>query len=221
MKGYRFRSRSGTHVSPPVVRGEHEPSDDGAIALSFEDLVEVRFVEAFLNAGVTWKALRLAHDRACELLKVNHPFATQKFVTDGHTILVRASEPALLDLVKDQLAFSRVIAPFLVGLEFEGEVAIRWWPMGKKRSVVIDASRSFGQPIVSKEGVPTAVLHRAYAAESRSNAAQGGPRKETKPRGSVAGRSIYEPAIATVASWFKVEKRSVRAAVEYETQLAA
>jgi hypothetical protein len=40
-------------------QGQHEPID-AKMALDFLDLQEVRFVEAFLKAGVSWRLLRLA-----------------------------------------------------------------------------------------------------------------------------------------------------------------
>ena len=167
MKGYTFRRHGEERVSPPVVLGHFPVAEDGQTALSFADLIEVRSVHAFLEAGVTWKTLRTAHTRAVNLLGVDHPFATQNFFTDGHTILTRLDEQSILDIVGNQLAFNRVLDRYLKGvLDFVDQIPVRWWPMGRRRAVVIDATRSFGQPIIHTEGVPTAVLYRAYRAES-------------------------------------------------------
>ena len=131
-------------------------AERGAVGLDFLDLVEIRYVKAFVEAGVSWHVLRAAHERAAEMLHVDHPFATKRFFTDGQTILTRVAEPAFLDLMGNQLAFSRILGRYLAGaegLDFDdNDMARRWWPMGRKRLVVIDAERSFGQPIVSTEG---------------------------------------------------------------------
>src|SRR3990172_10224197 len=122
-------------------------------------------------------------------------FSTRRFKTDGRSIFAQlvneaTGEPALIDIVKTQYAFHKVLEPFLHGLEFdESDQAFRWWPLGLKRCVVIDPQRSFGQPIVNKEGVPTSILARAFRA---------------------AGESV-----AAVTAWYEVEPRSVRDAVEY------
>lgn len=218
MKGYSFRSAGEIHVSPPVVRKESETGDQGRFALTFKDLMEVRFVHAFLEFGVTWANLRAAHDRAAQLLRTSHPFATQRFFTDGSRILTRIGEPAILNVGADQIVFSRIVGQYVKGpLDFEGQVPIRWWPMGRARGVVIDAGRSFGQPIISTEGVPTAVLHRAYLAEAHG---EGNSRHERAA--TLSGPAeLSTPAVARVAKWFEVENRSVRAAVEYELRLAA
>lgn len=87
------------------------------------------------------------------------------------------------------------MAPFLKELEFaDGDRATQWWPPQGRRRVVLDPLRSFGQPIIKKYSVPTAVLARAYSVEQS-----------------------YE----TVARWFEVPSPTVRVAVDFEQQLAA
>jgi hypothetical protein len=147
--------------------GEHS-----TVGLDFLDLIELRCVKALVETGVSWQVLRAAYERAAEILRVDHPLATKRFLTDGYAILTRVAEPALLEIVTDRRVFSRLVNRYLAGeggVDFDaGGMAARWWPLGKKRLVVIDPKRSFGQPIVNTEGVPTAVLYNAYLAESSS-----------------------------------------------------
>lgn len=198
IKGYAFKgARGDTHKSPPVWRGQH-PIVDGEVALGFLDLLEIRFVDAFLRSGVRWPTIRLAEQHASELFKTDHPFATNRFKTDGRSIFVQikdeSGDKALVDIARNQYAFQEVVAPCFIGLEFSDEQAIRWWPLGLKRRIVLDPTRCFGQPIVSKEGVPTRILALAYEAEQSEVA---------------------------VARWYRVDQRSVRDAVEFEKKLAA
>lgn len=197
MRGYSFKSAGRFLQSPPVWAGQL-PVIDGALALGFLDLIEVRFVDAFLKRGVRWSTLRKAEARGRELFNTAHPFATKNFRTDGRGIFAELggrTDPALIELASSQLAFSQVIAPSLAVVDFERDEAVRWWPLGAgKRVVVIDPARSFGQPIVSPEGVPTAVLARAAAVEGDEQ---------------------------FVARTYRVSPRSVRHAVEFEKKLAA
>jgi uncharacterized protein (DUF433 family) len=171
---------------------------------------------------VTWPTLREAHKKAAKDLGSDHPFATQKFATDGQTILTRIGETAIIDIVGGQLGFYRILRHYLAkGLDFRDQLAIRWWPLGRRRSVVIDAARSFGQPIIYKEGVPTAVLHLAYLAESRSEVSLTSVPESSGAAKPASGTTLHASAIERVAKWYDVERRSVRAAVEYELQLAA
>lgn len=182
--------------SNPVWTGQLQPLGD-VLAIGFKDLMEIRFVRAFLNAGVTWKTMRDAHVAAKAKLGADHPFCTHSFATDGREILLHQAEASgdtcLINITNDQRQFERIVAPFLKELDFEQGVA-RWWPLGKQRSVVVDPIRNMGQPTVTLSGVPTRIL----AASVKSNL-----------------------SVESVASWFEVAAKEVRDAVEFETQWAA
>lgn len=198
VKGYAYVVGEKVLASRPVVHSQLQPLD-GVIALGFLDLIEVRFIDAFRRSGVSWKSIRLAYDRARELIGSEHPFSTKIFRSDGRRIFAeivqRTGKRVLLDLVSNQLAFQKVLAPYLYeGLDFLDQEVSRWWPMGRTRQVVIDPERGFGQPIVDREGVPTAILAQAYRVEE---------------------------SVDAVARWFEVDRRSVRDAVEFEERLAA
>lgn len=197
LQGYAFLSGAAAHESPPVWEGSL-PQVDGRLALSFRDLLEVRFVDAFRRAGVSWPTIRKAASRARELLGTGHPFSTARFKTDGRAIFAEvrddANEPAVVELVQRQRYFTSVISPYLKGIEFDGNEPIRWWPMGMSRRIVIDPERAFGQPILCDAGVPTALLLQAYRVTQ---------------------------SVDDVARWYEVAAAAVRSALEYEQSLAA
>lgn len=198
LRGYRYRTRKKAYASPPLWQGQWEPIDH-SLALGFLDLIEIRFVDAFLKAGVTWAMLRDARARAQQMFKVSHPFCTRGFVTDGREIFVElhreTGEPSLLEIVRRQQVFAQIIKPFLKELEFDGEHGlVRWWPMKQKRLVVLDPARNFGRPIVARHGVPTEVL--AKAAQSCGS-------------------------VTEVGRWFEVPEADIRDAIEFEQRFAA
>jgi uncharacterized protein (DUF433 family) len=196
MKGYDFKTKKERHHSKPVWTGQFEPLD-GKIAVGFRDLMEIRFVKAFIDAGVSWKTMRLAHQAAKAKLDSDHPFCTHKFATDGREILLEqaqaSSDACLVDITNNQREFKKIVTPFLKELEFDHGYT-RWWPMGRSRSVVLDPVRNLGQPTVVGAGVPTRVLARSV-----------------KTNGSVE----------SVAHWFEVTPEEVNDAVEFEAGLAA
>jgi uncharacterized protein (DUF433 family) len=198
LRGYRYHSRKKAYASPPLWHGQWEPLDR-SLALGFLDLIEIRFVDAFLKAGVTWATLRAARERAAEMFKVSHPFCTDGFVTDGRKIFVelhrQTGETSLLEIVERQHVFKQIISPFLKELEFAaGCGLVRWWPLGENRLVVLDPARNFGRPIIARRGVPTEALANAV-----------------KATGSVAD----------VARWYEVPEEEIQEAVEFEKRLAA
>jgi uncharacterized protein (DUF433 family) len=196
LRGYDFKSGESVRHSDAVWQGELHPIEN-KLALSFRDSLELRFVDAFIRAGVSWRTMRRAHSKAQAKLKTTHPFCSNRIFTDGRSILFRQGEEdrdqALIDLATDQGEFSRIVEPFRKELEFSGSDVI-WWPLGRERHIVIDPKRNFGQPTVVRAGVPARVLARSVK----------------------TNRSI-----ATVSHWFEVSEQEVRDAVEFETRLAA
>lgn len=123
-------------------------------ALTFQDLIEIKFVHAFRQLGVSWKVIRIAAEKARERFHVPHPFMTDAFASDGRTIFEQMQregvrESKVVDLVTDQFCFREVILPsFRAQIDVSERGAERWWPLGRKKSVVLDPARQFGQPII-------------------------------------------------------------------------
>jgi uncharacterized protein (DUF433 family) len=172
-----------------------KPLDD-KLALSFRDLLELRFVDAFIKTGVSWKTMRRAHANARRELKTTHPFCSQRVATDRKNILLRQAEQdsddALLNLVTSQREFSRIVHDFLKELEFCGDEIV-WWPLGKNRQIIVDPRRNFGQPTVARSGVPAQVLARSVRANSSEE---------------------------LVVRWYEVQQDEIRDALEFEESLA-
>jgi uncharacterized protein (DUF433 family) len=191
--GYRYRVSGELRWSEPIVRPLFDPLG-GEVAISFLDLMELRFVNAFLKNGISWKVLREVYAKATEVVGHSRPFSTRRFKTDGQTILTEIGRPsgrATVDLKGGQMGFWSIIAPFYKKLEIDKDEVSRWRPSPR---IVIDPQLNFGQPTLAKEGVPTHVLHQAY---------------------------LVEKSFVRVASWYRLSPQGVRAAVEFEERIAA
>lgn len=149
-------------------------------ALSFFDLMDVRFVTAFRMRGVKLRTLRAVIDAMMARLATPHPFVRQSaysFCADGmlfrETLLESAIEKG------DQSLSALLSAPssgydvirreLLAGLKFDKETRlIRSWTPRPKRfpGIVIDPQAAGGQP-AGQSGVSTARLHAAWKAEKR------------------------------------------------------
>jgi uncharacterized protein (DUF433 family) len=198
LRGYKFRHKSKSYRSEALWHGQWEPIDN-TLALGFLDLIEIRFVDAFLKAGVSWKTLRLARQRAAEMFNASHPFCTHRFVTDGREIFAElqreTGETALIDIIERQRVFADFLRPFIKDLEFAHERGVvRWWPIADRKTIVLDPERNFGRPIIAKNGVPTDVLAKAAHATA---------------------------SVSEVARWFELREVEIQDAVEFEQRLAA
>jgi uncharacterized protein (DUF433 family) len=194
--GYKFKALRGERKMPRLLAPEY-PIDEVGLHLSFLDLVEVRVVDAFLRFGVGWRELRSAAQVGAELFGTAHPFSTVGFKTDGRRLFAdvpkRAGEAALVQVRDRQQVFRQVVGPILIDLDFRGEIAHRWWPLGKQRLVMLDPEFAFGAPVTAQSGVPVRVLAE-HAARS---------------------------SVESTARWFEVSKREVRDAVAFQDRMAA
>ena len=149
--------------TPQLARHEHH------IELGFRDLIELRFVKAFLDAGLGLKTIRHCLEYARAAVEDERPFATRRFRTDGRTIFLESAHAGgdveLLDLKSRQYAIQKVIERSFKDVDLEGDVVIRWRPYKGRESIVIDPERVFGQPIAADYGVPTIALAQAVFAE--------------------------------------------------------
>jgi uncharacterized protein (DUF433 family) len=99
-----------------------------------------------------------------------------------------------MEIVSSQHVFVQIISPFLKELEFDASHnLISWKPATTRRLVVLDPTRNFGRPIVSRHGVPTEILNRA----------------------AKACNSVEE-----VARWYELPNDEIEDAMEFEQQLA-
>jgi len=200
LRGYRYRARTKKqYSSPPLLKSQFEPIDN-KLALGFLDLMEVRFVDAFLKNGVSWDMIHKARERAKKWFPgESHPFCTKRFVTDGREIFVElhkeTSEPSLIEIVNSQQVFTEIMQPFLKELEFSDENRLeRWWPLGKNHNIAVDPKRNFGQPTIFREGIPTRILARSVIANGSAD---------------------------EVARWYEITRQAVDEAVQFEQKLAA
>lgn len=197
MLGYDYGpSEDRRHVDPLWQPDLPEP--EGGAELSFRDLIELRFVRAFVSAGIGLKAIRHCLDYAAQCVGSDRPFSSARFRTDGKTIFLEsleaAGDPQLLDLRRKQYAFQPMIERTFRDLDLEDGIVTRWRPFKGKDSIIVDPGRSFGQPIATASGVPTVALADAVKAEG---------------------------SVERVAALYEVDRAVVRDAVSFQTALAA
>lgn len=168
MLGYDHGPKDGRRHSPPLWTSQLAMIDD-QLEIGFRDLIELRFVKAFVDAGVGLLAVRncLAHAR--DVIQDDHPFSTRRFRTDGKTIFLESTEgsqePNLIDLKSRQFVFRTVFERSFKDLDIEDDAVVRWRPFKGKPSIILDPARAFGQPIANQSGVPTITLADAVRAE--------------------------------------------------------
>lgn len=197
LRGYHSKLRNKDYS--PLWESQLPPLG-GKVALGFLDLIEIKFVDAFLNIGVPWSVIHKVREKAQKLYPdTHHPFCTKQFFTDGrqiiHDLHQETGENCLEEIATNQRVFAELTKPFLKQLEFKGGTILeRWWPLGTEHNIVVDPRKNFGQPTIVNEGIPTQILAKSYRANN---------------------------SIEEVARWYEISSESVQEAIEYELSLAA
>ncbi|WP_245470865.1 DUF433 domain-containing protein [Bradyrhizobium guangzhouense] len=195
--GYRFTQGDKTVDMPPLWKPQLPPYDHH-MELGFRDLIELRVIKSFLDAGLSILTVRNCLEYARGLAGDDHPFSTRRFRTDGRTIFLeslrRTGEDEVLDLKSHQYVIKKVIDRTFKDLDISQDIVTRWRPFEGKQSIVIDPSRAFGQPITNNYGVPTITLADAVKAEG---------------------------SVERVSKLYDVSPSAVRDAVRFEKSLAA
>jgi hypothetical protein len=174
--GYSYRGVE----APPLWRPQLPRLGD-SLEIGFHDLIELRFVLAFLDQNVGLNVIRRCLENARRIIGEERPFSTRRFHTDGKSIFLeslqetRRSEgsSSVVDLKTNQMVFKLVVEPTFRDLVLADDSVVQWRPFHGKPSIVIDPGRSFGKPLAAAYGVPTLALANAARAE-------GSPRRAAK-----------------------------------------
>lgn len=200
LKGHSYKARGSDERLNSAPLWQTELAESEIEGVSFHDLLEVRFVQAFRKHGVSLQTIRIASEHARAMFNHPYPFTCKRFQTDGKTIFAAALEETgdeqLLDLPKKQFAFAKIIEPSLHrGIEFgNDELASHWYPLLRSKAVVLDPLIAFGKPIATNGSVRTSILYDAFKAEENKQ---------------------------YVAKLYEVPVSAVEAAIRFEERLAA
>jgi uncharacterized protein (DUF433 family) len=199
IKGYTYQKNMERRSYDPLFKTEYE-YDPNDVVISFLDLTELLFINNFVQYGISIQKIRKAAIIASDLLETSHPFAIRKMFTDGKTIFAeiaqKENDPSLLDLINRQFQLGKIIEPLLYKcIDFNnGDHAQRWWPLGKKGSIVLDPARNMGQPILNKYNVRTELIYELYK----------------------TNHSINE-----ISDWYELDENAIQAAISFEKELVA
>lgn len=169
-----FGYRAGGKRHSSLWQPEFADSGLEEKTLSFHDLLEIRFVHAFRQHGVSLQSIRAAAGHAREWFDQPYPFTCRRFQTDGQsifaTVMEETGDESLIDLVKRQYTFRQIISDALyAGIDYDSDgEALRWYPLKRSKAVVLDPARRFGKPILAKSGIDTGTIAASYHAEDQN-----------------------------------------------------
>jgi uncharacterized protein (DUF433 family) len=195
IEGYTSGSGVNSKRQPPLWDSRYSEYDD--CYFGFLDLIEIRFVDAFVKAGLSIQAVRALLSHARQIAQSDYPLSTHQFKTDGRTIFLEiweSDEARAIDVRDGQHAFHAIVKPSFRDLEFSTNSVTKWYVDGRNKQISIDPNLAFGQPVVDQTSIPTARLWEAFQVEGE---------------------------VKSVARQFEISQTQVKHAIEFEHRLAS
>jgi uncharacterized protein (DUF433 family) len=182
---YSYREVSElAHVSVSTVRNwlHGYDSDNGRVSplfrqhnneeksCSFLELIEIVVAANFRKAEhVPFALVKQTHDNAEKLYNLQYPFARMELkAIGGHIVRVLRVRGASLQAVDvpEQYTIPDIVQQIIDDqLDFEFELASRWYPVGKKVPIIVDPRISAGLPVVQGRGVTVDTIFKRFKAD--------------------------------------------------------
>lgn len=183
-KGYVRRSADRPPVTgPPVISSV---AADRGPSVPFIALAEGMVLAAIRHTGVPMQRIRPALLALQDTFGIEHALASKRLYSDGAEVLydfaaqhagTDAAGPAmeLVVLRSGQRVFTEVVSDYLQRIEYasDGYARLLHLPGYRRRQVVADPTRSFGQPMFVRGGARVSdVIDRFQAGESLPDLAE-------------------------------------------------
>lgn len=137
----------------PLFKG-HQAEEK---ACSFLQLIEIVVAARFRKAEhASFKTVRHAYDNARTLFKLDYPFAHMELkAIGGHIVHIMRVPGVSLQAIDqpEQYTLPDLVQETVGQIEYEYDLAARWWPLGKKIPIIVDPQISAGLPIIKGRGI--------------------------------------------------------------------
>ena len=168
VKNWLFGYTVGGREVPPVM-----PSSNTAM-VSFLQMIEIMVAGRFRKSApgsrpAPLKALRNAYDNAQKLYGIEYPFAHLKLESiGGHIIhlLENGNSAASFQAVDlpEQWTLPGLLRDTIDQIEYDHDLASRWYPIGKTVPIVVDPRISTGLPVIAGRGVTVQAIRNRFKA---------------------------------------------------------
>ncbi len=147
--------------------------EDGNKAINFYSLIEFYIFYKLREQNVSAVEIKKIHERISEELQTPYPFALPlDFYVENRKTKTLTWYGYLENLIKTdgkhQISLN-FVKPFLKHVDFDNNLASRYFPLENTKSVVVDPKHQFGQPTISGTNIQTNTVFGLYqAGETKS-----------------------------------------------------
>lgn len=133
-------------------------------AIHFFTLIEFYVFYQLRKQGVSAQKIANSHEIIRQELGISFPFANAIILTDGKQIFYSSDGDLVINADRSkQINFKSIIEEFCHKIDFGKDAhALRYWPLGKEKNIVVDPHHQLGQPIIKSTNILAETLYSMY-----------------------------------------------------------
>lgn len=133
-------------------------------AVNFYVMIELYVFIQLHEMGISNQKIFRIRQQIATDLNVAYPFATQGILTDGKKIWYEYEDVILDSNGTKQTNLIKILKTFAKKIDFNSEnrVAEKFYPVGKKKSVVVSPHHQFGLPVIEGTNINTDTIFSLY-----------------------------------------------------------
>ena len=169
VKNWLFGYKSKGRDVPPLFAVKDTVSDDSMV--SFLQMIEImvagRFRKSGMGKSISFDKVRGAYVSARNEFGLVYPFAHMRLEQMGGHIVhfLKASNSGssfqALDVL-EKWTLPGLVQETVQQIEYESDLASRWFPVGKNVPIVVDPKLSAGLPVIEGRGVTVQAVRRRF-----------------------------------------------------------
>jgi uncharacterized protein (DUF433 family) len=140
-------------------------------AIHFFTLIEFYVFYQLRKQGVSAQSIARSHEIISQELNISFPFANAIILTDGKKVFYSKDGDLIINADKSkQINFKSIIEGFCHKIDFgKDDHALRYWPLGKGKNIVVDPHHQLGQPTVKNTNILAETLYSMYKSGEKVN----------------------------------------------------
>jgi len=147
LQGYNWANGS----TPPLFGDAHDQP-----LVSFLQLIEIVMAKRFRTRHVSAERIRFAHANARRIYRVEFPFAHLRLKAwAGHILRMMETEDVSLPALDAPglNTLPGLVQEAMEAIDYEDDLAARWYPLGKIIPIVVDPRHAAGLPTIQNRNI--------------------------------------------------------------------
>jgi uncharacterized protein (DUF433 family) len=145
---------------------------EGSKAVDFLTMIEIVVMGSLVEHGVRTRLIVNAHNLLTNKFNTKYPFATKEVlnkIRTGAGKLYWEEDNLLINLDGSGQINLDFIRKLVRNLDFDSDdLASRYWPLGKERSILVDPKRKFGHPVLAGKNIyPETIFNMIKAGDPK------------------------------------------------------